>query len=48
MSKPADGWSGVRMATENGPECMHASLLDGKVTGSEDCLNLDVYTPKVI
>ncbi|XP_021966746.1 carboxylesterase 5A [Folsomia candida] len=47
MSKPADGWSGVRMATENGPECMHASLLDGKVTGSEDCLNLDVYTPKL-
>ncbi|XP_021953370.2 esterase E4 [Folsomia candida] len=45
MAKPADGWSGVKIATAKGPECINTGFDNWSVTGSEDCLNLDVYTP---
>nr|AGC24394.1 carboxylesterase [Locusta migratoria] len=39
---PADGWEGVRDATEYGSDCIQP---DG--SGSEDCLYLNVYVPDV-
>ncbi|OXA51292.1 Esterase E4 [Folsomia candida] len=47
MSKPADSWTGVKMATVNGPECINTGFVGGAVLGSEDCLNLNVFTPKL-
>ncbi|KAJ1522427.1 hypothetical protein ONE63_002713 [Megalurothrips usitatus] len=41
--RPAAPWKGVVNATAEGSGCPQVS--QGKVTGSEDCLNLDVYTP---
>lgn len=45
---PAAGWSTPRDATKAGPSCIQASSLLGAVgTQSEDCLSVNVYTPKV-
>nr|AHJ81329.1 carboxylesterase [Locusta migratoria] len=40
--QPADGWEGVRDASEYGSDCVQP---DG--SGSEDCLYLNVYVPGV-
>jgi para-nitrobenzyl esterase len=46
--QPAAGWSTVRDATKAGPSCVQASSLLGAVgTQDEDCLSVNVYTPKV-
>ena len=46
--KPAPPWKDVRDATEFGPQCMQGSIF-GDITfprpASEDCLNLNVWTP---
>ncbi|MBO1330466.1 carboxylesterase/lipase family protein [Streptomyces sp. VRA16 Mangrove soil] len=44
----AASWSGVRKATENGAACAQAGGYGGTTTttGSEDCLYLNVYTPR--
>ncbi|XP_021953442.1 carboxylesterase 4A [Folsomia candida] len=47
ISEPADGWSGIRIANKPGPSCVNSGLFFGKVTGSEDCLLLDVYSPQL-
>ena len=40
---PAASWSGVRDATQPGPECAQAG--GDAATSSEDCLNLNVWAP---
>ncbi len=50
-TRPALPWQGVHEATKYGPRCpqlngpLAASKDDGDVTGSEDCLTLNVYAP---
>lgn len=45
---PVEPWTGIRDATQEGPECPHRHLLFGHFTGAEDnCLNLNVFTKKV-
>ena len=46
--KPKAPWKGIRDAKSPGPDC--AQIQVGRVTpvhGSEDCLYLNVYTPRV-
>jgi len=47
LSEPAEGWNGVRDATKRGPWCMQANSLMNKLVGEEDCLVLNLYTPKI-
>src|SRR4029453_12095649 len=46
--KPAPQWEGVRDATQFGAQCMQGPIF-GDITfprpASEDCLNLNVWTP---
>jgi para-nitrobenzyl esterase len=45
--QPAPAWQGVREATEFGPRCVQGQIFDDIVftNKSEDCLNLNVWTP---
>ncbi|CAG7680850.1 unnamed protein product, partial [Allacma fusca] len=45
---PKKPWRGVRSAKVSAPYClqMHTFFLD-RIMGVEDCLQLNVYTPKV-
>ncbi|KAE8748921.1 Carboxyl/Cholinesterase 24 [Frankliniella occidentalis] len=43
---PAAGWSGVRNATTEGSACLQQDIYTQKLTGSEDCLYLNVYSPR--
>jgi para-nitrobenzyl esterase len=46
--QPASSWSGIRDATQFGPSCPQAQAFNPFLppgTISEDCLNLNVYTP---
>jgi len=44
--QPAEAWEGTLDATEDLPECIQAATLGGgDITGQEDCLYLNVYTP---
>jgi para-nitrobenzyl esterase len=46
--QPAAPWAGIRDATQQGPACIQFSangILPGQAV-SEDCLYLDVYTPR--
>lgn len=40
-------WGDVRPATSFGASCPQKNLLTGKVDGDEDCLSLNVWTPKL-
>lgn len=42
---PAQPWTGAREATENASLCTQFSPVGGSLTGSEDCLYLNVWTP---
>ncbi|XP_063709328.1 juvenile hormone esterase-like [Culicoides brevitarsis] len=46
---PHKGWNGIRDASKHGEVCLQLAR-DGSnaVLGSEDCLTLAVYTPKVV
>ncbi|KAJ8687539.1 hypothetical protein QAD02_023333 [Eretmocerus hayati] len=43
-SVPPKPWTGVKNATEFGPNCLQFDLMTRKIVGSEDCLYLNVYT----
>ena len=45
--RPAAAWPGVREATEFGPRCMQGQIFADIVftNKSEDCLNLNLWTP---
>jgi para-nitrobenzyl esterase len=43
--QPAKAWSGVRDATKLGPQCFQMRQVTGEVKQSEDCLQLNVWTP---
>ncbi|MBS0361903.1 MAG: carboxylesterase/lipase family protein [Proteobacteria bacterium] len=43
--QPAKPWTGVRDATQLGPQCMQMRQVQGQVNQSEDCLQLNVWTP---
>ncbi|WP_169812051.1 carboxylesterase/lipase family protein [Nocardia arizonensis] len=46
--RPAPSWPGVRPARSHGPQCPQNGYLPGLSPSgptSEDCLNIDVYTP---
>lgn len=47
--RPAEPWSGVLDATKEAPVCVQRGLFptDSRVRGQEDCLYLNVYTPKI-
>lgn len=50
MPERADGWSGIRDATEDGVVCTTRNVyVKDKffLYGEEDCLYLNVYTPQV-
>lgn len=44
--RPAIPWSGVRNATVQGTMCMQPTFT-GEIVGSEDCLFVNVHTPKL-
>nr|AQY62723.1 carboxylesterase [Cnaphalocrocis medinalis] len=46
---PHKGWTGVRDATEHGSVCSQFDIIftEQYIPGSEDCLFLNVYTPKL-
>jgi acetylcholinesterase len=44
---PPSPWTGVLQATKDGNCCYSKDLFTKKIVGSEDCLNLNVYTPRV-
>lgn len=42
-----DNWTGDFDATDDGNICPQYDISHGKAVGDEDCLNLNVYTPKL-
>jgi len=44
--QPMPAWTGERAATEYGPSCMQNSRLGAEAKISEDCLFLNVFSPK--
>jgi carboxylesterase type B len=46
--RPARPWSGVRDATRPGPPCPSLSGRPPQVIGSEDCLSVNVETPREV
>jgi para-nitrobenzyl esterase len=47
---PAASWTGVRQATRFGPACAQVTTLGvfaGPATANEDCLTLNVFTPRL-
>lgn len=45
--QPADCWNGVRDALVEGPMCAQMELFKKEFKGEEDCLYLNIYTPKL-
>nr|XP_022909379.1 esterase B1-like [Onthophagus taurus] len=42
-----ESWEGVKNATQTKPGCYSVDFFSGNITGSEDCLYLNVYTPEI-
>jgi len=47
VSEPTGEWEGIKDAVEFGPFCAQVVLEGVPVTGKEDCLTINVFTPKV-
>lgn len=47
IPQPPESWKGVRDATKDCNICAQVDKLTGNVVGDEDCLYLNVYTPKL-
>ncbi|XP_049853108.1 esterase FE4-like isoform X1 [Schistocerca gregaria] len=45
--QPPESWTGIRDALEEGAVAPHADWVRQKYRGEEDCLFLNVYTPKI-
>ncbi|RZC31955.1 uncharacterized protein BDFB_007202 [Asbolus verrucosus] len=45
--QPVEPWTGIKDATKEGNECVSRHLITREFVGSEDCLNLNVYTPEI-
>lgn len=45
--QPADSWDGIRDALVEGPTCAQIEVFKKEFKGEEDCLYLNVYTPKL-
>lgn len=43
----AEPWEGVLNATKPGSRCIQSSTESKEMVVSEDCLNLNIYTPQV-
>jgi para-nitrobenzyl esterase len=43
--RPVVAWSGVRLAKEPGEQAIQYSPLTGAITGSEDCLHVNIWRP---
>lgn len=46
-SRPALPWNTPRNALDYGPACSQINEFTGEISGQEDCLYLNVYTPMV-
>ncbi|ODN01905.1 Venom carboxylesterase-6 [Orchesella cincta] len=44
---PVSPWDGVLNATNYGPSCIQYNILTSSVEGSEDCLTINFFTPKL-
>lgn len=42
---PEEPWTGIRLASREGPSCPHRNMILENYRGNEDCLYLNVYTP---
>lgn len=45
--EPARDWEGVRLANNYGPKCVQIEFFTSKLMGNEDCLYLNVFSPRV-
>ncbi|ODM99919.1 Venom carboxylesterase-6 [Orchesella cincta] len=45
--QPADNWDGVKLATKFAPHCFQFCLVSQRLDGVEDCLTMNLYTPKL-
>lgn len=46
--RPGKDWEGVKSATSFGSQCYQIDVITSLMLGSEDCLYLNVFTPRVI
>jgi carboxylesterase type B len=45
---PPEKWAGIRKGNKFGPECLQMEIMvTARMQGDEDCLYLNVYTPRV-
>ncbi|CAL8104261.1 unnamed protein product [Orchesella dallaii] len=44
---PPPSWDGIRDATDYKPKCIQLNLTNQEVEGEEDCLFINVFTPKI-
>lgn len=45
--EPVDNWEGIIDCTSEGQKCVQMDPITEQISGSEDCLNLNVFTREV-
>lgn len=48
IPQPPDKWEGIRDASEYKAHCIQFDMMTDLTLGSEDCLYLNIFTPKVL